>query len=141
MRNWVLLCASLALVALSGCAVMDALAGLSTDSAGNPVEAPPGSAPIDLLGLLLGKFLPGAAGIAGVLRWAWIEARKRKLDGVAKGLVAGVDDVVDAIKAGQPITKEQLYALLSHAMAAYGNADFARELVDKLKSEVRAAKD
>jgi hypothetical protein len=129
MKRALCLVVLLSAVLLAGCAVADAILGR------DPVtgQQKPGAAPIDLVGTLI----PGAAGLAALVRWAYTELRARKVDAAAKAAIAGVTEAVDAAN-GQPVEKEKLYGALTAASELYANRDFFAELVRRVKDEVRA---
>jgi len=96
------------------------------------VETP--GAPASAAEGILGKIFPPLGAILGILRWGYIEVRKKKLDGSAKALVAGITNAVD--KKG--IAKEDIYPLLTEASNIYANRKFFSDFVMKVKNEVRA---
>ena len=101
-----------------------------------PTPAPPGSAPSDWLGSILGVLFPGATTIAAGLRWLWIEARKRNLEHMFKAVVIGIKDAVDAAKGGK-LNKASLYESIQGAADLFAN----RALFDKFVDDIKLARD
>lgn len=155
MRPWVaLLC--ICMLAFGGCAVAksagDFFFGVEEkqqvddpatpdvdESKLPPVPTPkPGQAPSDWLSTVLGVLFPGLGigSIGGALRLAWIEARKRALDGMFKAVVLGIKEAVDSAKSGK-LNKEALYDSIQGARDIFAN----RDLFDKLVDEIKTARD
>lgn len=94
-----------------------------------------------LLGLMsvLFPWGAGAAGGLGGIRWAYVEARKRKLDELFKAVVIGIKDAVDAAKDGK-LDKAALYTSIQGASELYANRAVFEKLVDEIKTAYDAAR-
>jgi hypothetical protein len=141
-----LLCAFV--LGIGGCAAAQAV-GDFVFGYTPPVPTAPGTPPqpggasdfslFDGLMSLLSVLFPWGAGVAGIgggIRWAYIEARKRNLDGLFKAVVIGIKDAVDAAKDGH-LDKDALYNSIQGARELYAN----RELFDKLVDEIKRGYD
>ena len=125
------------LTALTGCAALDWFFGYD---AAQP-DSQNDSAPSDDVGGLVGVLPYGQYVIAGlgILRWAYIEFRKRQLDSAFKSVVVGIKEAVSAAN-GQPLDKDALYQSITGASRLYANREVFSQLVDKIKKEYEIAK-
>jgi len=149
--NWlVALVLCLGLSVLGGCAfarqVGDFLTGHTPAVVDDPntpedeshpsEDVPPGTAPLDLVFKVLGTifpFLAGGGGLSATIRWVWVEARKRNLEGMFKSVVVGIKDAVDEAKNGK-LDKAALYESIQGARDLFANRDLFDKMVDEIKT-------
>lgn len=137
---------------LAGCAAADYVFGYNppavVDDPNTPEDetnpAQPTSSPIQWLFTILGSVFSwegagAAGGIAGAIRWAYIEARKRKMDAMFKAVVVGIKAAVDAAQ-GAPLDKAKLYASIAGAADVFTNRDVFDKVVDSIKKAYDAEK-
>lgn len=72
-----------ALVLLSGCGLINAMAGVQTDAEGNVITTTP-NAPINYVWSLIEQFGPLGLGAAALGRWGTVEYRHRQLIAAGK---------------------------------------------------------
>lgn len=130
---------------MAGCAVGDYIFGFKPPAVVDDPNTPedetnpeqPSSSPFEWLFSLFGGLFSwegaaGAGGLAGVVRWAYIEARKRKMDAMFKAVVIGIKSAVDAAK-GAPLDKAALYTAIAGAADVFANREVFDKVVDAIK--------
>lgn len=134
------------MLGIGGCAVSDYIFGYSPAVQDDPAtpdvdesrpESVSDTSPFDILGGLLSVLFPwgaGAAGVGGAIRWAYIEARKRKVDGMFKAVVIGIKDAVDAAKDGK-LDVQALYESIQGARDVFANVELFEKVVKAIKEE------
>lgn len=139
---------SVALLASSGCAIIEGLL-LGVHTKTDPVTGIETTVPNDgpsPLELILGIIAPGLAGLGGVARWGYVEAKNKNLGPVAKAMVVGiansVNKLTDMAKRGSfnqeefAEIKAGIYGSITEASKIHANRDFFKEFVAKVKAQL-----